>query len=248
MTGTRLRRYVALVLSMVATFGCGDYSQSTSPPPAARKLVPTFVLTSPFSLVTRGSLAEAVRWGPNHQAVDQRVSAVIGADGGTLSLPGADFSMTIPAGALMEPTAITVVAKGGVHVVYDMLPHGLKFLQPVTAVQGLSTTAIYRTPDANFVRTAYLPAGNEKIRRDGFAAPSELQGAKTYFHGDQPIAETQEWILNHFSRYILISGVWKEVDGDEDDNDGDDGVQSIGSDLPIGIVLPEPIGVDLPDK
>jgi hypothetical protein len=246
MPGTRVRRYVALVLSMVATFGCGDYSQSTSPPPAARKLVPTFVLTSPFSLVPRGSMAQAVRWGPDHQAVDQRVSAVIGAGGGTLSLPGADFSMTIPAGALMEPTAITIVAKGGPHVVYDMSPHGLKFLLPVTAVQGLSTTTIYRTPDANLVRTAYLPDGNEQIRRDGFASPSELQRAKTYFYGDQAIAETQEWILNHFSRYILISGVWTEVDDDADDGTVD--VQSIGLGFPIGIVLPETIGLDLPDK
>lgn len=247
MTGIRVRRYVALVLSMGAAFGCGDYSQPTSPPAAARKLVPSFVLTSPFALVTRGSMAQAVRWGPDHQAVDQRVSAVIGAGGGTLSLPGADFSMTIPAGALMEPTAITVVAKGGPHVVYDMFPHGLKFLQPVTAVQGLSTTTIYRTPGANFVRTAYLPAGHEQIRRDDFAAPSELQPAKTYFYGDQPIAEKQEWVLNHFSRYILISGVWTEVK-DEDEAGGDQDVQSIGTNFPIGIVLPDSIGVDVPDK
>jgi hypothetical protein len=183
-------------------------------------------------------MAQAVRWGPSHQAVDQGVSAVIGADGGTLFLPGADFSMTIPAGALMEPTAITVVAKGGPHVVYDMFPHGLKFLRPVTAVQGLSTTAIYRNPGAKFVRTAYLPEGNEQIRRDGYSAPSELQLAKTYFYGDQPIAETQEWILNHFSRYILISGVWKEVDDEYDDGQGDD-AQSIGSGaFPIEFDLP----------
>lgn len=247
MPGTRVRRYVAQVLSMVAVFGCGDYSQSTSPPPAARKLVPSFVLTAPFALVTRGFMAQAVRWGPDHQAVDQRVSAVIGAEGGTLSLPGADFSMTIPAGALMEPTAITIVAKGGPHVVYDMFPHGLKFLQPVTAVQGLSTTAIYRTPGAKLVRSAYLPEGKEQIRRDDFASPSELLRAKTYFYGDQPIAESQEWILNHFSRYILISGVWTEVK-DDGDSGGDDGVQGIGTDFPIGIELPVVIGFDLSDK
>ena len=248
MPGTRVRRYVALVFSMVATFGCGDYSQPTSPPPAARKLVPTFVLTSPFSLVPRGSMAQAVRWGPNHQAVDQRVSAVIGAGGGTLSLPGADFSMTIPAGALTEPTSITVVARGGAHVVYDMFPHGLRFLQPVTAVQGLSTTAIYRTPNANSIRTAYLPDGHEQIRRDDFASPSEVQRAKIYFYGDQAVAETQEWILNHFSRYILISGVWTEVKDEDPTTGGDNGEQSIGTGFPIGILLPEAIGVDLPDK
>jgi len=240
MPGTRLRWYVGLVLSAVAVFGCGDYSQSTSPL-VARKVVPTFVLNAPFALVPRGSMAKAVRWGSNHQAVDQRVSAVIGPDGGTLSLPGADFSMTIPAGALLEPTAITVVARAGPHVIYDMFPHGLKFLQPVTAVQGLSTTAIYGKPGANQVRTAYLPDGNEQIRRNDFAAPSELLRAKTYLYGDQAIAETQEWILSHFSRYILISGVWTQVDDEDGDDQGED-EQSIGN-LGSGIF---PLDFDLP--
>ena len=245
MSGPRARRYFALVLSMVAGLACGDYSQSTSPLPAARKLVPpTMVLTSPFLLVPRGTMAQAVRWGSGHQQVDQSVSAVIGPDGGELSLPGADFSMTIPAGALMQPTVITVVARGGIYVAYDMLPHGLKFLRPVSAVQGLSNTAIYGTPDGNFVRTAYLPDGNDQIRQGDFASPTELQRATTYFHGAQPIAETQEWILNHFSRYILISGVWTEVEDDGAPDGGID-VQSIGGGvLPIGGgVLPIDSGV-----
>jgi hypothetical protein len=230
MPGSRARRYFALVLSMVAAFACGDYSQSTSPPPVARKLLPpTLVLISPFSVVPRGSMAQAVRWGPTHENVDQSVSALIGPDGGTLSLPGADFSMTVPAGALMQPTTITVVAKGGIYVVYDMLPHGLKFLQPVTAVQGLSTTASYGTPTGNFVRTAYLSDRNDQIRHDDFASPSELQRATTYFYGAQPIAETEEWILNHFSRYILISGVWTQVDDDDDPGGGgDNSAESMG--------------------
>ena len=236
MPGARARRYFALVLSMVAAFACGDYLQSTSPPSAARRLLPpTMVLTSPFRVVPRGSMAQAVRWGPAHQNNDQSVSALIGPEGGSLSLPGADFSMTIPAGALSQPTTITVVAKGGIYVVYDMLPHGLKFLQPVTVVQGLGTTASYGRPDGKFVRAAYLSDGNDQIRRDHFAAPAELQRATTYFYGVQPIAETQEWILNHFSRYILISGVWTEVD-DEEDDDGNDSAESAGRSEPIPVV------------
>ena len=219
MSGPRARRYFALVLSLVAGFACGDYARSTSPPPFSHKLLPqSLVVRSSFSLVSRGYMAEAVRWGSAHEAVDQSVSGVVGPNGGTLSLPGADFTMTIPAGALMEPTTITIVARAGMYVVYDMLPHGLQFLQPVTAVQGLSTTASYETPDGNSVRSAYLSEGNEQIASDGFASPAALQAATTYFYGATPVAETQEWILNHFSRYILVSGVLVWVE--EDDVDG----------------------------
>jgi hypothetical protein len=170
-------------------------------------------------------MAEAVRWGPAHESVDLSASAVIGRDGGTLSIPGADFSMTIPAGALDAPTTIRVVATAGIYVVYDMYPHGVQFRQPVTAVQGLSTIAGYGTPSGNTVRTAYLPNGKELIRGDGFAAATELQAATTYYYGADPIAETHEWILNHFSRYILVSGVLEEVEdeaggGSDDSNSG----------------------------
>lgn len=218
MSGPRARRYFALVLSMVAGFACGDYARSTSPPPFSHKLLPpTLVVRSSYSLVPTGLMAQAVKWGSAHQQVDDSVSAVVGPDGGTLSLPGADFTMTIPAGALMEPTTITIVARAGMYVVYDMLPHGLQFLQPVTAVQGLSTTASYGTPDGNSVRSAYLSEGNEQIASDGFASPAALQAAKTYFYGATPVAETQEWTLNHFSRYILVSGEWIWIEDDVGD-------------------------------
>lgn len=221
----RVRLFFALLVSIVAGLACGDYGQSTSAPPLSQKLLPpTLVKRAPFALAPRGLRAEAVRWGPAHSRVEQSVSAVIGSDGGSLAIAGADFSMTIPAGALSEPTAITVVARGGTYVVYDMFPHGLKFRRPVTVVQGLSTTAAYRTAKVSSVRTAYLRAGSERISATGFAAAAELPAATTYFYGADPTAETQEWILDHFSRYILVSGVWQEVDDDEEDpgEDGDE--------------------------
>lgn len=226
MSSPRVRLYFALALSIVAGLACGDYGSSTSPPPIPRKLLPpTLVVGSPFSLVPKGLLAEAVRWGAAHESIDQSVSAVVGPDGGTLSIPGADFSMTIPPGALDAPTAIRVVARAGIYVVYDMYPHGLKFRQPVTAVQGLSTIAGYGTPSGNSVRPAYLPDGKELISGDGFASATELQAATTYFYGADPIAETQEWILNHFSRYILVSGAWLEVDDDDDGGGSGDPIE-----------------------
>jgi hypothetical protein len=162
-----------------------------------------------YSLLTTGTKAKAVKWGSQHSRVEQSVSALIGPDGGTLSLPESDFTMNIPAGALASPTTITVVSKAGSHVAYEMLPHGLQFLQPVTAVQGLQNTAIYGTDAGNAVRAAYLPEGSDAIDdADDSASPSELQASTTYFYGAKPVAENQVWIINHFSRYILVSGVW----------------------------------------
>jgi hypothetical protein len=91
-----------------------------------------------------------------------------------------------------------------------MLPHGLQFLKPVIATQGLQNTASYGTDAGNGVRTAYLPEGRDAIDVDDSATPSELEAATTYF-GATKVAESQVWVINHFSRYILISNVWVVV-------------------------------------
>jgi hypothetical protein len=199
---------LAVAASAIVLFGCGDYSRSTSPALSQAKLA---AVRSSFSIVESGAKARAVRWGPAHSRSEQSASAVIGPDGGTLSLPGSDFTMNIPSGALSTPTTITVVSKSGSHVEYEMLPHGLQFLKPVTAIQGLQNTATYGTDDGNAVRTAYLPEGRDGIDVDDSATPSELEAATTYYGAAG--AESHVWIINHFSRYILISNVWVLVGG-----------------------------------
>jgi hypothetical protein len=194
---------LAVAASAIVLFACGDYTRSTSPALSQAKLA---TVRSSFSIVESGAKARAVRWGPAHSRSEQSASAVIGPDGGTLSLPGSDFTMNIPSGALSAPTTITVVSKSGSHVEYEMLPHGLRFLKPVTAIQGLQNTATYGTDDGNAVRTAYLPEGRDAIDVDDSASPSELEAATTYFGAAG--AESHVWIINHFSRYILISNVW----------------------------------------
>jgi hypothetical protein len=207
----RMFRYLVLAAGALTVISCGDYSSPTSPT-QSKLLPPTLIVGASFARVAGGSLFKAVKWGPSPSKVDQSVSAVVGSEGATLSLPGSDFSMTIPAGALSVPTTITVVSRGGSYVVYDMLPHGLRFNLPVIADQGLSTTASYGTSAGNSVRSAYLPVGSEQIGFDGSASPVEVEAATTYFYGAQPVAGTHAWILNHFSRYILISGVWVQVE------------------------------------
>ena len=209
MSSHRAFHRLALAASAIVLLACGDYTRSTSPALSQAKLV---AVRSSFSLVASGAKARAVRWGPGHSRVEQTASAVIGPDGGTLSLPGSDFTMNIPSGALSSPATITVVAKAGSYVAYEMLPHGLQFLKPVTATQGLQNTATYGTADGNAVRTGYLPEGRDGIDVDDSAAPSELEAATTYF-GAAKVAESHVWVINHFSRYILISNVWVEVGG-----------------------------------
>lgn len=204
-------RYLALAVSAAAVISCGDYAGITSPT-QSRNLPPTRIVGASFAFVAGGSVAKAVKWGPSHSKVDQTVSAVVGPDGATLSMPGADFSMNIPAGALGTPTAITIVSRAGSYVVYDMLPHGLRFAVPVTAVQGLSTVSGYGTSASNNIRSAYVSQANEQIAFDGSVSPVELEAATTYYYGVQPVAETHSWVVNHFSRYILISGAWVQVD------------------------------------
>jgi hypothetical protein len=209
MLGSRALRSFVLGSSAFFALSCGDPSHVTGPPVSTATLLPAAMrVTASFVSLGTGTKARAVRWGYAHSKVEQSVSAMVGADGGTLSLPGADFSLTIPAGALAGPTAITVTAKAGPFVAYEMQPHGLRFMKPVIALQGLRTTATYGTDPGNSIRSAYLPEGAESIDANDLAAPVEVEASTTVLYGAKPVAESQEWILNHFSRYILISGAW----------------------------------------
>ena len=208
MFAQRILRDFVLTVGALTGLACGDYSRSTSPLSYNQKLLPpTLTVRASYSALTSGTKARAVRWGSAHVRVDQTISAVIGPEGGALALPGSDLTIDIPSGALQSATTITVVAKEGPYVSYEMLPHGLKFGKGVTVVQGLQNTALYGTDAANTIRTAYLPEGRETVDADDSVSPSELQAATTYFYGAKPVAESQVWTIRHFSRYILISGV-----------------------------------------
>ncbi len=212
MLRSRALRYLALIVSAVASASCGDYTGSTGPDQVGySQMIPTKTVISSFAYMPSTARAKAVRWGPSHSRTEQSVSASIGPEGGTLALNGSDFTLHIPAGALISPTTITVTSLAGPHVAYDMLPHGLQFRKPVTAVQDLGNTAGYGTSAGNAVRSAYLADWNDKIDAEDTASPAELQAATTLFYGADPVAETHVWTLNHFSRFILISGVWVKV-------------------------------------
>lgn len=193
-------RYFTAALGTLIALACADYATAPSSslqPPAT---------TVAYRGLDKGAKVHAVRWSSSDGSKRSQLttSGTIGPNGGTLSIPGANFTIVFPKGALARETAITITSNGNGYVGYDMLPHGLHFAVPVIATQGL--TGIEDVSDAVFC--AYLPPG-EEIAADGSAIATEVEKSTTKYKvrsaGDRAEAALQIWTLNHFSRYILAS-------------------------------------------
>ncbi|MDP9203823.1 MAG: hypothetical protein M3P26_18115 [Gemmatimonadota bacterium] len=219
-----LIRFFALTLASVAALSCAD-NQSPVAPSAptgveaglkvedttvkVAKLPKTDTTKLDATLYPAGYKVTAVQWGSGHVASQSSASATIGLAGGTISVPGADFSIRFPAGAVAKATVITIVAMDGRYVSYDMFPHGLKFKVPVFATQRFLNTTLYDAPSAaQTAQGAYLPDGNETISKAGTATTTEKLKSMTVWilQGLLWVPESQTWELKHFSRYILASG------------------------------------------
>ena len=72
---------------------------------------------------------------------DEVVTETIGWWGGTIHLPRAGLTVTVPRGALLRSTRITVRAPAGDLLGYEFAPHGLQFRRPVTVSQEISASA-----------------------------------------------------------------------------------------------------------
>jgi hypothetical protein len=218
MIRSRSIRSFALILSVAVALSCSSDISPTGPAASATGqngllsgLIGTVtgVLGSVLKVVVgvvdpNGIDVRAVQWAPTHVNEVRSVSATIGVNGGTLSIPGSDFTITFPYGALAAPTAITITSDASGYVSYDMQPHGTVFAKPVIVTQKLRNTSVYGTSQAWNSFGAYFQQDPldlsgilkalETTTTTIFAAPS----------GGQPEVET--WQLRHFSRYMLASG------------------------------------------
>jgi predicted small lipoprotein YifL len=195
---------IAIAVAAIALAGCGDQAPLTAPSSA-----PSAPQESLLSLLG-GTQVTAVRWLQNPGALS--VTGVIGTQGGTLSIPGADFSITFPAGAVSQPTTVTVNAIDGNFVAYDMLPHGITFGVPVKATQGLRNTGAYRSGllgtgllanvFGTYTASDVVPAAN------GTFKATEILVSQTVWSLINGLLQPdyQTWQINHFSRYMLASG------------------------------------------
>jgi hypothetical protein len=217
MIRSRFVRSFALVLATFVALSCSDYSPIapiTAPAKAKEGLLSGVIgsVTGLLGSVIRvigfvtdpnGIDVTGVKWAPTHVNEFRTVSATIGVDGGSLAIPGSDFTITFPYGALSEPTAISITSDTSGYVSYDMQPHGLTFAKPVVVTQRLRNTAVYGTPLALNSFCAHF--SKDLLDLNGILKALEIE-TTTIFSGSGGQAEVETWQLNHFSRYMLASG------------------------------------------
>jgi hypothetical protein len=230
MIRSRFVRSFVLVLTTFVALSCAEYSplepiaapQIAAPTKAQDGLIGdllhlvTGLLGSIIKIIEfrsdpNGIPVSAIKWAPAHDNETRSVSASVGYNGATLSIPSSDFTITFPKGALSRSTWITITSDASGYVSYDMRPHGLRFAKPVVVTQRLNHTAVYGTPLSLNAFCAYF--SKDPLDLGGilkaleietttiYSAPSGQQDGK-----QQLVPEVETWQLNHFSRYMLASG------------------------------------------
>ena len=188
-------RRIGLVAASLALFSACS-SEPTSVPHARLAAPPTV----PSTLL--GSLLNTVVPGLQRTlplASDITVSRTIGSGGGTLGIPAAGVTVTIPAGALSSSTVITMTARKGSLIAYDFAPHGITFAKPLVFTQQLSgTTATLLT--APLLKLAYYSDPNLLTALGGTA--SELISGTVNL-----LSWTFTSNINHFSGYFISCGL-----------------------------------------
>jgi hypothetical protein len=220
MIRSKFVRSVALVLSVSVALSCSDVSP-TGPGPQVPATAQDGLISGLLGSVTgllgsvlkvivgvvdpNGIEVRAVKWAPTHVNQVRTVSATIGYGGGTLAIPGSDFTITFPYGALASSTTITITSDASGYVSYDMKPHGLTFAKPVIVTQRLRNTSVYGTSEAWKAVGAYFP--QDLLDLSGILKALETTTTTIFANpsgGATPEVET--WQLRHFSRYMLASG------------------------------------------
>lgn len=126
------------------------------------------------------------------------VSKQIGYYGGTLSIPEAGVTVTVPVGALYKTTTITMTARAGSLLAYDFSPTGTVFNKPLVFRQSLNRTNV-----------TLLQA---PLLRLGYYSDPGLLGALTATVSELLTGVTNlvDWSftapINHFSGYVVICG------------------------------------------
>jgi hypothetical protein len=126
------------------------------------------------------------------------VQQTIGVEGGTLSIPAAGVTVTVPSGALSVPTVITMTARAGSLVAYDFEPHGTTFARPLVFTQRLNGTKV-GVLQAPLLRLGYY--SDPSLLGQTTALVSDLVGG---------LVNVLTWTftapIKHFSGYVVLCG------------------------------------------
>jgi hypothetical protein len=191
---TSLRRLTAIALGALALVSCGTdlptalpQLQQSPPQEASSDLLGLSSLLGMNGLQRTRALAAPIT-----------VSKAIGPAGGTLAIPEAGVTVTVPRGALAATTNITMTARAGTLVAYDFAPHGITFAKPLVFSQKLSgTNATLLT--APFLRLGYYEDANLLTKTGGLV--TQLLGGAV-----NTLSWTFTSSIPHFSGYMVSCG------------------------------------------
>src|SRR5437773_11986526 len=120
MIRSRFLRSSLLILTTAVALSCSDYAPTGPQAPAqvqegllsgvlgtVTNLLGSVIRVIGFQTDPNGIPVSAVRWSAGHVNATRSVSATIGYDGGTLTIPGSDFTIKFPHGAVSQPTSNT---------------------------------------------------------------------------------------------------------------------------------------------
>jgi hypothetical protein len=139
----------------------------------------------------------------------QSASAVIGAFGGQLRLPGAGLLVIVPPFAVSSPTRMTVTAVAGSQVAYEFEPHGTHFLVPLLVTQNLNgTSALSGGLLPKPVYGAYFANLSDLDPLGATALVSELLNTSVSL-----LTRTATFPVFHFSGYLVATGLESNGDG-----------------------------------
>ena len=194
MRPTHLRRLAALALGAITLASCGvehptlpQLQQSSPDAPASDLLGALTSLIGVNGLQRTTPLAAPIT-----------VTKAIGTEGGTLAIPQAGVTVTVPRGALTKTTTITMTARAGNLVAYDFAPHGVVFAKPLVFSQQLRGT------NATLLSAPLLSLGYYEdaslLGKTGGLVSELLRGT----------VNTLSWTFTssipHFSGYIVTCG------------------------------------------
>src|SRR2546423_15198156 len=119
----RFVRSTLLVLTTAVALSCSDYSPTGPQAPMQAQdgllsglvggvvnLLGSVIRIIGFRSDANGIPVNAVAWSPDHVNQVRSVSATVGYNGGTLTIPRSDFTLTFPQGALCQPTSLTIIS------------------------------------------------------------------------------------------------------------------------------------------
>ncbi len=190
-----LRRFS--LLAGVALFAaCSSESPGLpSAPNATFSRAPvTSPLSAPTAALTLTTGAQRTSALPSNLTVTQ----AIGVDGGTLSIPQAGVTITVPAGALSATTLISVTARAGTVIAYDFAPHGTTFAKPLVFTQTLAGTNV--SPLMAPLLTLGYYADPSYLTTLGGSVSEFISGLSNPANGSFTSS------ISHFSGYMVACG------------------------------------------